>query len=143
MEGLLEGGVLLGEPDLVQAAQRAADALVERQRPDGGLAGRFDSKWNPVGRWSCLTGDAQTAIVWLRLFQITGARAYIEAAERILDFVKGTQDMRAADPGVRGGVKGSHPIWAEYGREEYLSWAAKFFADALMLHRAAAGGTSA
>jgi hypothetical protein len=137
MEGLLEAGVILGESAFVEAARRAADALVARQRPDGALAGRFDAHWNPIGRWSCLTGDAQTAIVWLRLFRLTDRDSYFRAASRLLDYLCATQDLSAPDPGVRGGVKGSDPIWAEYGSDEYLNWAAKFLADALILDEAA------
>jgi len=37
------------------------------------------------------------------------------------------------DPSIVGGIKGSHPIYGEYGKDQYLNWAAKFFADALML----------
>jgi len=133
MEGLLEAGILLGEPRYVEAARRPADALVERLRPDGGLAGRFDASWRPAAGWSCLTGDAQTAIVWLRLYEETREPRYLDAARRLNRFVSQTQDLRAADPGVRGGIKGSHPIWGEYGSYEYLNWAAKFFADALLL----------
>jgi hypothetical protein len=33
---------------------------------------------------------------------------------------------------VRGGVPGSFPIWGGYGTYEYLNWAAKFLADALL-----------
>lgn len=139
MEGLLEAGAILGEPSFVQAAERAASALLLRQRPDGSLAGRFDASWRPCGRWSCLSGDAQTAIVWLRLHRLTGSIRYLGAATRILDYVRATQDLGSADPGVRGGIKGSDPIWAEYGPDEYLNWAAKFFADALILERAARG----
>ena len=137
MEGLLEAGAILGDGAFIDAARKAADALLVRQMPDGSLAGRFDAEWNPAGRWSCLTGDAQTAIVWLRLFALVGQGSYRDAARRMLDYLCGTQDLRAPDPGVRGGVKGSDPIWAEYGAEEYLDWAAKFLADALMLERGA------
>jgi hypothetical protein len=38
----------------------------------------------------------------------------------------------AADE-VRGGIAGSWPIWGAYSRFEFPNWAAKFFADALML----------
>lgn len=143
MEGLLEAGVLAGESRYVEAARRPAETLLARQRPDGGLAGRFDGDWQPAATWSCLTGDAQTAIVWLRLFELTGERRYLDAARRLNRFVARTQDLAAANPGARGGIKGSHPIWGGYAPYEYLNWAAKFFADALMLERRLAAGTGA
>jgi hypothetical protein len=133
MEGLLESGVFLGEERFVGAAKRAADALLVRQRSNGSLAGRFDDRWQPVGDWSCLTGDAQTAIVWLRLYERSGDSRYLSSARAINRFLMKTQDPSAKDEGIRGGVKGSHPIWAEYGSFEYLNWAAKFLVDALLL----------
>jgi len=133
MEGLLAASALLGEERFQIAARLAADALLARQRPDGSLAGRFDSNWSDSASWSCLTGDAQTAIVWLMLYQATGEKQYLDAAKRMNRYLSSTQDLTAADPGIRGGIKGSQPVWAEYGAYEYLNWAAKFFADALML----------
>jgi len=133
MEGLLESGVILQEPRYIEAARKAADALLGLQRSDGGLAGRFDASWSPAANWSCLTGDAQSAIVWFRLFELTGDKIYAEAAARMNRYLSGTHDLRSGDPGIRGGIKGSQPIWAEYGTYEYLNWAAKFFADALLL----------
>jgi hypothetical protein len=132
MEGCLETGALLNRPEFTHMAQRAADALLAAQQPDGGLAGCFDDAWRPAATWSCLTGDAQTALVWFRLFELTGERRYFDAARRLNRFVMATQDLTATDPGVRGGIKGSQPIWGAYGTDEYLNWAAKFFADALM-----------
>jgi hypothetical protein len=133
MEGLVEAGNFLGDARFVEAAKKAASALLERQRPDGSLAGRFDHQWQPACRWSCLTGDAQTAIVWLRLFEQSGDPRYLSGARAINRFLMKTQDLGAKDEGIRGGVKGSHPIWAEYGSFEYLNWAAKFLVDALLL----------
>jgi uncharacterized protein YyaL (SSP411 family) len=133
MEGYVEAGMLLGEPRYIAAATRAAAALLDRQRPDGSLAGQFDAQWRPAARWSCLTGDAQTSIVWLRLARLTGDARYREAAVRINRYLMRTQRRDSADPGVRGGIKGSQPIWGGYGPFEYLNWAAKFFADAVIL----------
>jgi hypothetical protein len=133
MEGLVQSGILLGEERFVASAKNAADALLANQRADGSLAGRFDVNWRAVCRWSCLTGDAQTALVWLALYEKTGEQKYFAAARAINRFVMGTQDLAAQDPGIRGGVKGSHPIWAEYGSFEYLNWAAKFLVDALLV----------
>ena len=133
MEGLLEAGLALDDAPLIEAARRAADALLRLQRADGGLAGRFDAEWRPAARWSCLTGDAQTAIVWLRLGRATGAGRYVESARRLNRYLMGTQDLTARDDGVRGGIPGSEPIRGEYAPYEYPNWAAKFFADALLL----------
>ena len=80
-----------------------------------------------------MTGDAQTAIVWLRLYEVTGVDRYREAAQAVNHYLASTQDLASKDEGIRGGVKGSQPIWGEYGSFEYLNWAAKFYADALML----------
>lgn len=135
MEGLLEAGLRLEAGRYIEAARRAADQLLLAQRPDGSLAGRFDAHWRPAARWSCLTGDAQSAIVWLRLYEYTGDSAYLDGSRRILRYLEATQDVVASDPGVRGGIKGSHPIWGDYAPYEYLNWAAKFFCDALMLER--------
>lgn len=133
MEGLLEAGALLAVPTYLAAARRAADALIPKLRDDGSLAGQFDDKWDAAAEWSCLTGDAQTAIVWLRLHQVTGDARYLEAAARLNRFVMATQIVAADDPGVRGGVAGSHPISGAYMGNTYPNWAAKFLADALML----------
>ena len=140
MEGLLEAGVILKESRYIEAASRAADALLANQKSDGSLAGRFDSQWAPIGHWSCLTGDAQTSIVWLRLFQLTGDSKYLNAARRMNRYLMGTQDLSAIDPGIRGGIKGSHPIWGEYAPYEFPNWASKFFADALLLELKVSSG---
>jgi hypothetical protein len=133
IEGLLEAGVLLEDSRFVDAARRPLDVLLSLQRSDGSLAGQFDASWKPVARWSCLTGDAQTSLCWLRLFQLTGDKKYFHAASRLNRFVMTTQDLTSSDPGIRGAIKGSYPIWAAYSPYEYPNWAAKFFADALLL----------
>jgi hypothetical protein len=145
MEGFLGAGTLLSERRYVEAARSAADALVGAQRADGGLSGRFDASWRSAARWQCLTGSAQTVLVWLRLFDLTGDRTYLDAARRGLMHLCQIQDVSAADPGVRGGLKGSDPIWGAYQPYLYPSWAAKFLADALLLYLSQTGrqqGTS-
>ena len=50
-----------------------------------------------------------------------------EILDGLLDTVEGV------DPVVRGAIPGSAPIWGAYSRFEFPNWAAKFFADALMM----------
>ena len=55
------------------------------------------------------------------------------AIVRALDCVMSTQDVAARDPGIRGGIKGSHPVWGRYAPMSLPNWAAKFFVDAMWL----------
>lgn len=132
-EGLLECGAILGDERLVAAAGRTADAALRRLHPDGFLAGEFFEDWQPAARWSCLTGTAQFAGLWLRFHRLTGRQEYLLGARTALAFLEANQDLEHVDPGVRGGIPGSYPIDARYGRFQYLNWAAKFFVDALVL----------
>lgn len=141
-QGMLETGLLVGKPraqDLVEAASEHLARAFERH---GQMHGRYDRNWTPTTRWRCLTGEAQMAVVWFRLAQVTGERRWRNRAVALIEQVKRTQVL-VGDPNIAGGIKGSQPIYGWYGKYQYLNWAAKFYADALMLeagHRQA--GTS-
>ena len=132
MEGLLEAGLLLDQARYVSAAQATAAQLQRIFGERGELYGRYDKDWNASVRWRCLPGEAQTALVWLRLYEVTGERVYLNSARQLNRDLMQTQDLKSV-PGVRGGVKGSHPIRGGYFPYSYLNWAAKFLLDALML----------
>ena len=131
-EGLLECGLLLKEATYVTAAREVADALLRRQRPDGSLASTYDANWRASARSSCLTGNCQMALLWLRYYQQTGDVAFRRAAQRAIAFVASTQDVLTTDPCVRGAIAGSYPLYGSYERLKYPNWAAKFFIDALL-----------
>ncbi len=133
LRGLLESGVLLGEPRYLDAALRAGRGMAAVQRADGWLAGTYKDGWIPDAGYACLTGVAQMSLNWTRLAQATGAEELRPHARSALAFLKTTQRLDHADPAVRGGIAGSAPIWGDYSRFEYPNWAAKFFADALMM----------
>ena len=136
IRGFLEAAVLLGEERYLQAAERAARGLMAQQRSDGWLAGTYDDGWTPTASYACVTGVAQMALCWLRLAQIGGDQRYREAAWRAIAYVKRTQRLEEKDPVIRGAIPGSAPIWGAYSRFEFPNWAAKFFADALMMDMA-------
>ncbi|NWG13815.1 MAG: hypothetical protein HXY20_09800 [Acidobacteria bacterium] len=132
IRGLLESAAALQDSRYLECARRAADALRHCQLKDGSLPGRFDSCWRPRSDWSCLTGCAQMSLNWLRIYELTGESAYMQAGLRSNSFVRKTQNLRTSGPD-RGAIKGSWPCYGEYERLSYPNWAAKFFADALML----------
>lgn len=142
-QGVLEIGVLLKEPSFVEAARRTARGVASAVAADGAVPGRLDENWRAAVPWSCVTGEAQMVLVWDRLDELDGKAEFREPSTRALRHVLSTQDLESVDPGVRGGVAGSFPIWGDYGSYEYLNWAAKFLVDALLGRLAGvAGGTS-
>jgi len=134
--GFLECGVLLGEDRYVGAAVKAGRGLAAVQRRDGWLAGTYRDGWIADAGYSCLTGVAQMSLNWTRLAQVTGDDDLRRNARAALAYLKTTQRLDDPDPAVRGGIAGSAPIWGDYSRFEYPNWAAKFFADALMMDMA-------
>jgi uncharacterized protein YyaL (SSP411 family) len=132
IRGLLEGGRVLNDPALIDRAARAAEPLVAAVRSDGWMAGRYRADWSPAVRWSCLTGQAQMANNWMRLFQVTGDAKWLGPVAAVLRFLQATQNRTSRDPGLRGGIKGSAPMSGDYGSYQILNWATKFFLDAMI-----------
>jgi hypothetical protein len=141
IRGLLEGGRVLGDAALIDQAAAAAAAVAAEVDEQGRLPGRLAEDWRPAARWSCLTGQAQMVNIWIRLYEITGERYWLEPVPRVLQYLKSTQNRESDDPGLRGGIKGSDPLGGEYGPYEVLSWATKFFIDALLRHDRVLAGT--
>ena len=133
IRGLLESGVLLGEARYLDAAAMAAQAVAKVQRRDGWLAGTYGPAWQPSATYCCLTGVAQMSINWTRLAQAAGLEQLRSNARSALLFLKRSQRVTNGDPTVIGAIAGSLPIWGGYSRFEFPNWAAKFFADALMM----------
>lgn len=133
IQGILEAGIYLKNQKYIDSAKKAADALLKLQRKDGSLAGSFDRNWKSSVSWSCLTGNSQMSIIWLRLYSLTKNKQYLDAAKKINSYVKSTQALSSGNKGVNGGIKGAYPIYGWYAPFCYVNWAAKFFIDALML----------
>ena len=84
-------------------------------------------------RYACLTGMAQMSLNWTRMAQVTGDDSFRAPARAALAYLKTIQRLDEPDEVVRGGIAGSSPIWGASSRFAYPNWAAKFFADALMM----------
>jgi hypothetical protein len=133
IRGFLESGVLLGSGRYINAALKAARALARVQRADGWLAGTYDADWVPRARYCCLTGLAQMSVNWTRCAQAAGAAELRGNARQALSLLKRSQRLHDRDEVARGSIAGSVPIWGAYSRFEFPNWAAKFFADALIM----------
>lgn len=131
IEGFIESGILLKEERWIEVGKRAADALLHRYEVRRHLAGTYAKGWRGDHTFACVTGCAQLSRVWGRLYEVTRDARYLNALLKLNDFVLSSIDLRSANPGIHGGVKGSQPIWGYYMTYRYPNWAAKFTLDAL------------
>jgi len=133
IRGFLESGLLLDEARYLEAAVKAGRGLAAVQREDGWLAGTYKDGWQADAGYCCLTGLAQMSLNWTRLAQVTGDESFRRHAASALAYLKASQKLDDPDDAVRGAIAGSLPIWGGYSRFEFPNWAAKFYADALMM----------
>lgn len=134
LQGLLELGSLANHDSFIHAVQKGVDPLLAKIHPNGFLAGRFYSDWQPACFSSCLTGSAQIAIVCFRLFEILGEKKYQMAGDKLINFLKGVQCLDSEEPSLVGALAGSFPLFiGGYMTGGYPNWATKYFLDGLML----------
>jgi hypothetical protein len=133
--GLLESGLVLGEARYLDAAERCARAILLQMNEDGHLPATIASDGRATSSSCCLTGNCQFAIIWARLHAVAGDDPYRQAMMRTLQYVMSTQLLNDADADVRGGIKGSQPIWGRYACLSFPNWATKFFIDAMWLRK--------
>jgi hypothetical protein len=135
-QGLLEAGRICGDERYVAAARRCAEATLPHLREDGFLPSIVSADGKPRSSTCCLTGNCQFAIVWARLFELDRDLRYRDAACKALDYVMATQDLTTRRDGIRGGIRGSRPVWGPYAPWSFPNWAAKFFVDAMWMRSA-------
>jgi len=133
IRGLIECGLLLGIDRMVKVAVESSRILMENFESKGFLPSTWDENWKSKDKRTHLPGDAQMSIIWFKVYSITKDLSFLNAAIKMNEFLKSTQDLRSRNRGIRGGIKASYPIWR--GSFFYPNWAAKFFVDALLLER--------
>ena len=135
--GVLYMAEIFNRTDGIDAVEKAALNIADLQEKNKMLPGVLDYKWNSKSSYSCMTGNAQMALVWLKLYQLKKNKKYLNAAVKAIDSVKKVQDMKSTDTGIRGGIPGSFPVWGDYMFMAFPNWAAKFFIDALIAKKTA------
>lgn len=129
LRGLIEGVRVTGDADALAGAVKLADGLGTALAGDGFLPGRLGRDWRGAVPWACMTGTSQIAESWFRLARLTGNTGYRDWGRRANAYVR--RRVRVdGPPELRGAVPGAFPIGGQYGRYQFLNWAAKFTIDA-------------
>jgi uncharacterized protein YyaL (SSP411 family) len=132
LQGLLEAALILKSERAVEAVRHASERLMRKFEINKWLAGAYTPDWKPSASYTCVTGNAQMAIVWQRLGEITTDLRFSNAAIKMNELLKSKISYKAPR-GIKGAVKGSDPVWGKYLALRYPNWAAKFTADSFML----------
>ncbi len=132
LQALIEIYCISGRERYLAAVHRAAERILTVYGANRQLASEIGESWEFLSNHLCLTGYAQLAIVFLRLFAIDGDKRYLNAALSLIDDLSATQNMTSRAKAHYGGIKGSIPIYGRYAPLQYPNWATKFFIDALL-----------
>lgn len=130
--GVLFTALATRRDDAVAHVRFAAERVMRRMHLDGKLPGVLDAGFRRVANYQCLTGNAQFALIWMKLFELDGDARFLNAACVALDLVKAAQPIDNPNPGIRGGIPGSDPVTGGYIQLALPNWAAKFFLDAML-----------
>jgi len=140
IRGFWESGCLVDRIDYLEAARKAADALLILSEKEGILSAYYNEQWVPTNRSKCLTGLAQMSIIWLNLHKSNADNRYLQQVLNTNHFLKSHQNLVTKNINIRGAIASSYPIWGKYMPFNYLSWATKFFIDALFFENDIASG---
>ena len=133
IRGLFEAGRCLGDTTFQSSAYQAAKRVAQFiDIKTGFLPGAIGHKGMSDTRYACLTGNCQMAIIWYKMAKLYQDDTLLKAANKALEYVLSVHDIHTANDNLRGGVKGSHPIWGRYTPLAYPNWATKFLIDAIM-----------
>lgn len=133
IDGLIDCGIILNDQKIISAGIKSADMLFGIFNKKKYLKGRFDDQWKG-SEYMIPAGCAQIAIVWMKLFKLTGNIQYLNSSLKMNDILIFIQDRKIKEtPDTKGAIPGSYPIWGKYEPFCFPNWATKFFVDSLLL----------
>jgi uncharacterized protein YyaL (SSP411 family) len=137
LQGLLEIFCISEREQYLTAVRRTCERIVSVYTDKRRLVSEIGENWEFVSSHLCLTGYAQLANVFFRLYGIDGDKRYLNTGLSLLNDVAATQDLTSPGKPHYGGIKGSLPIYGRYAPLQYPNWATKFFIDALLAKQGA------
>lgn len=133
LRGLLESHLITNNNRYLDSVILAAEEIISKYGIYKKFSSEINEKWRNISKHICLTGYAQLAIVFLKLFRINNDPRYLNIALHFIDDVKIHPNTQNSNQDYFGAVQGSFPIYGRYAPLQFPNWATKFFVDALLL----------
>ncbi|MEE3235495.1 MAG: hypothetical protein VX294_15115 [Candidatus Latescibacterota bacterium] len=137
LRGLIECARLLDDPPphhIQTAVDKAIDGILKNNPSlvaSGHMAAALNEDWEPSSSYSCLTGNAQLAIILLRSPRADRPER-LKAVRATVDRLKYHHNTLSSNKGICGGLPASFPIWGDYIPFTLLNWSTKFLVDLLL-----------
>jgi hypothetical protein len=122
-EGYLYAYFLTGKPEYLEIAQKAGNALLDRQNQDGSLYRIYKNKllmknqygdrfrmsfkrWRNEKKlpWKTIDATSQAVRIWILLYSLDHDAKYLQASEKAIGFLKNNQILDAQDRNMVGGL---------------------------------------
>lgn len=135
VRGFMEASILINDWERYGSKlENTLNALFKMAELNNGrLAGAYDMQWKATNYYTCLTGNVQSALCLMRWCEQTYDLQLLNAASKLIDNVERAQIKNNLLNGLKGAIAGSRPAWGRYMILRYPNWAAKFYADSVML----------
>ena len=128
LRGLWECALDINNRKLTKKVTASLDRLSEIILEHGKVAGQYDKNWNGDYSFICSTGNAQLALLYLKVYERIGNKKYLSVVPLLLKPLISTQKAFSLN---KGAIPSSIPIWGPYQKWSYTNWTQKFYADAL------------
>lgn len=128
LRGFFECAMVLNDEVLYVEAKSIATIFATLIIKHGKAAGEYDSGWRGYYHFTCLTGNCQLSIIFLKLFEKERDELFLTAALMVFAPVVAAQNI-SHDIDLRGTIPGSKPVWGNYFRFRYPNWGVKFYLD--------------
>jgi hypothetical protein len=134
LQGLVESSVCLGREVYLDAACRTVDSLLKLAKVNR-LGSYYAPGWKRLSNSLCLTGLAQTSLVFKRVYQLIGGEERLDRALNLDTITESKQIQAPGKTDIDGAIPGSAPLWGRYCPMSFPNWAPKFFIDSFLRTR--------
>jgi len=129
LRGLWECALYINDKKLMHKVTDSLDHLSKTLLSKGKAAGRYDTHWQGDYSFICSAGNAQLALLYLRVYERLQNKKFLQVVPLLLKPLLAGQRRLSLN---KGAVPSSLPIWGPYQKWSFTNWTQKFYADALV-----------
>ena len=132
VEGIYEIALITDDPKGIESCLTLLHTLQKNFSQSSFLPGILNQELEAKSTWSCVTGNLQFGWMAVRIGRHENDAELVQWGTKLIKTSAACQRLQSPNPGIRGGVFGSNPIYGDYFPYTTLNWATKYLIDALL-----------